>query len=58
MHNEVHSLFGDVVSRYTRKMAIEDGYLVDVPDMAKEAGFKFPVALTRAAWDDCVDWSE
>jgi len=37
-----------VVSIYTRKQAISDGVLVDVTDMAKEAGIKYPVALTAA----------
>ena len=26
--------------------------------MAKEAGFNWPVALTAAAWSDCVAWSD
>ena len=26
--------------------------------MAQEAGFKWPVALTSAAWADCVAWTE
>ena len=26
--------------------------------MAQEAGFKWPVAVTSAAWADCVAWSE
>ena len=50
-------LFGDTIYSYTREMAIEDGYLVDVSEMARKAGFRIPVALTRAAWDDCVAWS-
>ncbi|MDZ7770165.1 MAG: DUF6573 family protein [Woeseiaceae bacterium] len=50
--------FGPVVYRYTRKQALEDGVLIDVTQMAKEAGFKWPVALTAAAWDDCVAWSD
>ena len=45
---------GPVISSYTRKQALVDGALIDVGDMAWDAGFKFPVALTRAAWDDCV----
>ena len=49
--------FGDVIYAYTRKQAIEDGVLVDVSETAKEAGFKFPVALTRAVWEDCVAWT-
>ena len=51
------SVFGEAISTYTRAQAIEDGVLVDVSSMAKEAGFKFPVAITRAAWADCVEWS-
>ncbi|MCX5778755.1 MAG: hypothetical protein NTU66_06040 [Elusimicrobia bacterium] len=31
---------------YTREQAINDGVLVDVSTMAKEAGFKHPVAIT------------
>jgi hypothetical protein len=26
--------------------------------MANEAGFKWPVALTSAAWSDCVAWTD
>jgi hypothetical protein len=49
---------GPVISSYTRQQALADGALVDVSEMAWEAGFRFPVALTRAAWNDCVQWSE
>ncbi len=35
-----------VVYSYTRAQAIEDGVLVDISELAKEAGFKFPVAVT------------
>jgi hypothetical protein len=28
--------------------------LIDVSATAREAGFRFPVALTRAAWERCV----
>ncbi|MBN8884451.1 MAG: hypothetical protein J0I77_01915 [Rudaea sp.] len=48
----------DIVHTYTRAQAIADGVLVDVSEMAREAGFKIPVALTSAAWGDCVEWSE
>lgn len=51
-------IFGEAISTYTRRQALDDGFLVDVSEMAKEAGFRFPVALTRAAWEDCVTWSE
>ena len=40
----------DLIHSYTRAQAIEDGVLVDVSDVATEAGFKLPVAITRAAW--------
>ncbi|MCY4264620.1 MAG: hypothetical protein OXE78_07165 [Gammaproteobacteria bacterium] len=50
--------FGPVISIYSRAQAIADGILVDVSSMALEAGFKLPVAITRAAWKDCVEWSE
>lgn len=42
---------------YTREQAIADGLLIDVTVIAKEAGFSVPVAMTRAAHDDCVAWS-
>jgi len=45
----------EVVSTYTRAQAIEDGTLVDVTSVAKEAGITFPVALTRAVWDCYVE---
>lgn len=44
----------EIISIYTRDQAIADGFLVDVSDMAQEAGFKWPVAVTRAVWDDVV----
>ncbi|MDE0377614.1 MAG: hypothetical protein OXI20_00055 [Rhodospirillales bacterium] len=46
--------FGPVIHAYTRAQAIEDGILVDVSETAREAGFKIPVALTRAVWDRLV----
>jgi hypothetical protein len=42
--------FGEVIYSYTRAQALEDGVLVDVSAMAKEAGFKYPVAVTAALW--------
>lgn len=48
------NIFGDVISSYSRAQAIEDGVLVDVSSVAQEAGLRFPVALTRAAWELCV----
>ena len=48
----------DVVHVNTRAQAIADGVLVDVTDTAKEAGFAYPVALTRAVWTECVEWTQ
>ncbi|GAB3252288.1 DUF6573 family protein [Arthrobacter pigmenti] len=47
----------DIISRYTRAQAINDGVLRDVTATAAEAGFRFPVALTTAAWADAVAWN-
>jgi hypothetical protein len=46
--------FGDVISTYSRAQALEDGELVDASQLAREAGVRYPVALTRAAWGHCV----
>ena len=51
-------IFGEAISTYTRAQAIEDGVLVDVTETARELGFRFPVAMTRAVWEDCVTWSD
>lgn len=48
----------DVIYAYTRAQAIEDGELIDVSETAREAGFRYPVSMTRAAWGDFVAWSE
>ena len=47
----------ELIHAYTRQQAIEDGVLVDVSEMAKEAGFLVGVALTSAVWSRCVDVS-
>jgi hypothetical protein len=44
----------DLIHRYTRAEAIADGVLVDVTATAREAGIRWPVALTRAVWQRCV----
>jgi Family of unknown function (DUF6573) len=43
-----------VIFSYTRAQAIADGVLVDVSELAKEAGFRFPVAVTTGVWAECV----
>lgn len=44
------SVFGEVIFAYSRKQAIEDGVLVDVSERAREAGFKWPFAMTAEVW--------
>jgi len=39
-----------VIFSYSRTQALEDGVLVDVSNLAKEAGIKFPVAVSEAVW--------
>lgn len=41
----------EVISAYTRADALEDGVLVDISSLAKEAGFNAPVAVTRALFE-------
>jgi hypothetical protein len=43
-----------VIFSYTRAQAIADGVLVDVSELAREAGFRFPVAVTAGVWAECV----
>lgn len=51
---EAAAVFGDVIYAYTRDQAIKDGVLVDVSQVAQEAGFVFPVAVTRRVWDEII----
>lgn len=44
----------EVIFAYTRKQAIADGVLIDVTEVAKEAGFKWPVAVTSGVWAEHV----
>jgi hypothetical protein len=46
------------VYTYTRKQAIEDGILIDVTTLAKEAGFRWPVAVTTTVYHTYITPSE
>ena len=48
----------DFIYTYTRQQALDDGVLIDASSMAKQAGFKVPVAITHAVHYDCVEWTE
>lgn len=48
----------DVIFSYTRAQAIDDGVLIDVSKMAKEAGFKIPVAMTSTLYGKHIEPDE
>ncbi len=52
----IENYFGRVIHSRTREDALADGDLVDAGDMAREARFRMPVALTRAAGVEAVEW--
>ena len=56
--NQSNNPFGETIYAYTRTQAIEDGELVDVSKMAKEAGFRVPVAVTRSVWGQYIEWTD
>lgn len=45
--------FGEIYT-YTREQALKDGVLIDVTTTAREAGFKYPVAVTQAVWEGTI----
>lgn len=44
----IDEFWGEPISVYTRAQALDDGVLVDVSTVAREAGFRYPVAITQA----------
>jgi hypothetical protein len=55
----MNDVFGDIISSYSRAQAIDDGVLVDLmqgelASLVREAGFKFPIAMTTAAFELAV----
>ena len=44
----------EIISSYTADEAIEDGFLIDVSEMASEAGFKWPVRITQSVHKLCT----
>lgn len=53
-NNDLREFFGEIIHSYTREQALEDGVLVDVSEMAQEAGIVFPVALTSELYHGYV----
>ena len=56
--NELTEIFGEPISVYTRAQAIDDGFLVDISELAREAGFRYPVAMTSDAFSKYVEVPE
>lgn len=54
MNNSLTEIFGEVISSYSRADAIEDGVLIDVSAVAKEAGISFPCCVTVGVWAEYV----
>ena len=52
--SDLTEFFGESIHAYTRARALADDVLVDVSAMAREAGIRFPTAVTRAVWDSYV----
>jgi hypothetical protein len=50
MSDSEASPFGPVIYAYTRAQALADGVLVDLSDLAREAGFRVPLAVTEAVY--------
>lgn len=44
----------NVISIYTRRQALSDGVLVDCTELAREAGFTWPVAVTDHLYHDYI----
>ena len=44
-------MFGEPISIYTWAQAINDGQLIDVSESAREAGIRYPVAVTPGVWE-------
>lgn len=51
-------LFGEPIYSYTRKQALEDGVLIDVSSMAREAGINYPVAVTSELYHGYIEPTE
>ncbi len=63
MENEMTEFWGEPIYTYTRAQAIEDGVLVNLmqgkwEELVRNAGFRFPVAMTAEAFGKYVELSE
>jgi hypothetical protein len=44
----------EIISTYTAEQAEEDGFLINVTEIAKEAGFKWTTRISRTVHDLCT----
>ena len=45
----------NLIFQYTREQAIDDGVLIDITAMARQAGIRYPVAVTSSLWGKYVE---
>jgi uncharacterized protein DUF6573 len=63
MSQQNNNFWGEEIFRYTRAQAVADGVLLDLTSatddkgqfLCQQAGFKVPVAITRAAWAKVIE---
>lgn len=55
MKDRTEEIFGAPIYAYTRAQAIADGVLVDLSEAIKPMPFKYPVAMTRAAYAATIE---
>jgi hypothetical protein len=48
-------LFGPGIYSYSRSQALADGVLIDISDIAREAGFRWPVAVSARLCHDVLN---
>ena len=48
--NQTNQNQEEIIFSYSRAQALEDGVLADISSLAKEAGFKYPVAVTQGVY--------
>jgi hypothetical protein len=47
----------ELIAAYTRQDALRDGVLVDISALAREAGFRWPVAVTAEVFAVLAPWA-
>ncbi|HNT25865.1 MAG TPA: hypothetical protein PKM21_15965 [Anaerolineales bacterium] len=58
VHTDPDDFWGEPISSYSRAEALSDGEMVDVTETAREAGWKYPVAITAALAGACTPTEE